>query len=154
MSTALTPHGFDQIPQAWNEPVVADSKQGSACDIANAGCLNDYCSRPARCEASVPLNNVWSDESIFGGPPGNHCRNPGPAFECDWANINRSEQQRSRRLFLRRPACCEDGMADWVFGMPHKNGDQKSEIGGRKVRDQKSDVGRQRSEVRRRRSKR
>src|SRR5262245_37682724 len=59
--TALT-HRLHQLPEAGDEPVVADAEQGPAPDVPDAGGLDDEHAGPPLGEARVPRQHL-------GGPP-------------------------------------------------------------------------------------
>src|SRR6185369_5018654 len=151
---ALAFDGFNQIPKTGNEPVVPDSQQRPARDVAHTGSFYYNRSRAACRKAPVPLDDVWGDEAVVGGAPGNHCRDPRATLQCSRTYGNRTEQQRSRGFVFSRPDCWKNGMSDWFLRVPHMKRGQKSEVRSQRseVRHQRSEVRSQRSEVRSQRS--
>src|SRR6185436_6133426 len=73
---ALAFDGFNQIPKTGDKPVVPDSKQRPACDVAHTGSFYYNRPGPSGGKAAVPLDDVWRYEAVAGGAPGNHCGNP------------------------------------------------------------------------------
>src|SRR6267143_2497409 len=55
---APLPDRLDERPESGNEPVIADSQQGAARDVADAGGLHDQDARLALGESSVPLEDL------------------------------------------------------------------------------------------------
>src|SRR5262249_47563311 len=119
VAPAITPDDLDQRLKARNESLVSDAKQGSAWDIANPGGFDDDGPGAPLCKAAVPVQIVFGDKSILGGPPGNHGRDPGPALQGDRPDSNGSEQQGVASLLFSRPARIGDSVANWIRVAPH-----------------------------------
>ena len=112
-AAALLAHEVDELPEAGDEPVVADPEQGTAPDVADAGRLDDEDAGPALGEARVPVEDVLRDEPVLRGAPRNHGRDPGALAGDDaLAESNRREPARGGSLLARGPARRQERVAD------------------------------------------
>ena len=116
---ARPPHGAHQLGEARDEPVVADPKQRSARDVANAGGLDYERTGLTARESLVPGQHLRRDQPILGSAPRHHRRDPGALLQVEPADAQRAEPERARRLLRGRRAGRGDLVLDEGLGMPH-----------------------------------
>src|SRR5215831_2757705 len=112
-------HCFDQLLQSGNESIVPDAQEWAARDIANPGGFDNQGGRPSESEPAVPVEIVLSDESVFGGAPGDHRGYPGATRKQQRPNLDRLEQQRRGGFFGGGPMGIGNRMLDRVRKLPH-----------------------------------
>src|SRR5205085_142273 len=119
LPAACPPDGLDQFAQAWNIPVVPYPQERPAGDISDASRFDHNRAGPPFGKTPVPVQIILRHEAVFGRAPGDHRRNPRPAFEFDWADFDGLKKERAGGFFTARPARLGDGMSNRVVRAPH-----------------------------------
>src|SRR2546425_5332872 len=113
-------HSLHKLAKSGKESIMTNAEQRTAGDVAHTGCFNHQSARLSFGKSPVPIKICLGDETVFGGPPGHHCRHPGAAFQADRANGDWLEKERPRSFLRAGPARFRDGMLDWVGELPHR----------------------------------
>ncbi len=88
VTLARVAHRVDQLTQSGQEPIVTDSQEGTAGNIANTGGFDDQRGRLAFGEPPVPIQIGLSDETIFSGAPRDHCGHPRASSQLERADFD------------------------------------------------------------------
>jgi hypothetical protein len=112
-------YGFNQLSESRQKAIVANAHERAAGNVADTGGFHDQNPRPSFSKASIPIEIVVGNKTVFRRPPGHHRRHPGAIQDFQRPDPDRLVKERLGRLVGPGPASRQNGMLDWITKLPH-----------------------------------